>query len=601
MPRHLHLLLLLALFFCFGPTAHAQSCTPPPSGMVGWWPGDGNSNDIIGGNNGTLFGGVSFGPGEVGQAFSFDGSTGYVNAFDTGNLDFTGPLTLNAWIKLTTLSYQYIVSKPTTLCSGALSNYQLLISSPPGNVDFALGDGTNVYELFSNTPLSVGIWYHIAAVYDGNNMIIYINGAQDAVLTIGPKTLYTNPGEPVVIGAANSCSFYGLTGFIDEVQIFDHALVASEIQAIYNAGIAGTCKSLSELSVSARMDIYRAGGYNDLSDGVGPAVYTIQAGTVPTITFSGITGAWACAPSAPLYSPDGTTGPGCVAPAGGLNINPIGPFSGYASTDFGGALTGVFLSDSLSTSAPPSLRFYMNDSSKGGIQTNFTSLSPLIGQVFFVGDGLTGTGAGSPQVFQVPPTATHLYLGYLDSCNGTSPAPSCFNTNKGSVSPTVSASCGFSISPTSAPFGAAGGSGEIVVTTLLPPSSCPFSVTAGASWIHPQAKLCPRGGVIPCAPFSPPLASYSVDRNTTPSQRTGTLTVAGQMVTITQSAAGTCTYSINPTGQTFSENAGRGSVAVASQAGCSWSAVVSESCGYGKTAVACFSIPPASTWKYASR
>ena len=26
----------------------AQTCTPPPSGLVSWWPGDGNADDIAG-------------------------------------------------------------------------------------------------------------------------------------------------------------------------------------------------------------------------------------------------------------------------------------------------------------------------------------------------------------------------------------------------------------------------------------------------------------------------------------------------------------------------------------------------------------------------
>ena len=32
------------------------SCFPPPPGLVGWWPGDGNTSDIIGTNNGALQG-----------------------------------------------------------------------------------------------------------------------------------------------------------------------------------------------------------------------------------------------------------------------------------------------------------------------------------------------------------------------------------------------------------------------------------------------------------------------------------------------------------------------------------------------------------------
>jgi hypothetical protein len=111
-------------------------------------------------------------------------------------------------------------------------------------------------------------------------------------------------------------------------------------------------------------------------------------------------------------------------------MNPVGTFSGYESTDFTGALVGMFLEDALPPAAPASLRFYDTDDSQGGIPTDFKILSPLIGQVFFIGDGLTGTGIGSIQSFRVPPAATHLYLGYVDSCNG-GQVPSCYSDNLG--------------------------------------------------------------------------------------------------------------------------------------------------------------------------
>jgi hypothetical protein len=63
----------------------AQVCTPPPSGIVAWWPGDGNANDIIGGNNGTMEGTARFAPGKVGLAFSLNGAEG-VNAVNLGDV-----------------------------------------------------------------------------------------------------------------------------------------------------------------------------------------------------------------------------------------------------------------------------------------------------------------------------------------------------------------------------------------------------------------------------------------------------------------------------------------------------------------------------------
>ncbi len=185
------------------------------------------------------------------------------------------------------------------------------------------------------------------------------------------------------------------------------------------------------LFVSAKMDLFRAGGYDDGSDGIAPLVFSFPAAAGRIMTFPSVGGAWSCSPSVPEFGADGTL-TGCFQP-GGQNINdPGGPFSGSHLTDFEGALAGVFLEDTLPGSPPPALRFYVNDASEGGTQTDFKALSPLIGQVFFIGDGLTNTGIGSVQSFRVPSSATHLYLGYIDSCNG-GPIPGCYSDNRGTL------------------------------------------------------------------------------------------------------------------------------------------------------------------------
>jgi hypothetical protein len=52
---------------------NAQVCVPLPSGIVSWWPGDGNPNDIVGGNNGTLsHGAMATATREVERAFLHD-------------------------------------------------------------------------------------------------------------------------------------------------------------------------------------------------------------------------------------------------------------------------------------------------------------------------------------------------------------------------------------------------------------------------------------------------------------------------------------------------------------------------------------------------
>src|SRR5438477_340163 len=58
--------------FTTGVAEAAQSCTPPPSGMVGWWPGDGNADDIQGSNSGTLKSGEPLAAVKSEQAISCD-------------------------------------------------------------------------------------------------------------------------------------------------------------------------------------------------------------------------------------------------------------------------------------------------------------------------------------------------------------------------------------------------------------------------------------------------------------------------------------------------------------------------------------------------
>jgi hypothetical protein len=63
---------LLATSLIAGPAA--AQCTPPPPGLVSWWPAEGDATDVTGGNNGTLGGATTFAAGMVGQAFKFGGA-----------------------------------------------------------------------------------------------------------------------------------------------------------------------------------------------------------------------------------------------------------------------------------------------------------------------------------------------------------------------------------------------------------------------------------------------------------------------------------------------------------------------------------------------
>ena len=89
---------LILLLMCVSSLpGYAQTCVQPPSGLVSWWPGDGNANDIADGNNGTLMGGATFASGKVGQAFLLDGINAFVDAGNASNLHVSaGDFTVDA-------------------------------------------------------------------------------------------------------------------------------------------------------------------------------------------------------------------------------------------------------------------------------------------------------------------------------------------------------------------------------------------------------------------------------------------------------------------------------------------------------------------------
>jgi hypothetical protein len=78
------------------------------------------------------------------------------------------------------------------------------------------------------------------------------------------------------------------------------------------------------------------------------------------------------------------------------------------------ALIGVFLNDQEPDLSPAPTPL---DFSAAALGTHFSTLSPGLRQVFFIGDGLTGNGSGAVQQFIAPPGATRLFLGAVDLHN----------------------------------------------------------------------------------------------------------------------------------------------------------------------------------------
>jgi hypothetical protein len=212
----------------------SPSCATPPAGLVGWWPGEGNAVDIAGTNNGTLLNGATFSPGEVGSAFSLDGVSAVVEVPDSPTLSMApgSALTVELWAyRTTTNSLAHLLGKRIG-CTESI-NYQMAWDSSGLNFGANAGNGVG-----TGIPLPLRTWTHLAATFEAGTYSFYING--QLVATSTNMTLGQTNDAPLEIGQSGTCELFG--GLLDEVSIYNRALSASEIAAIYSAGSAGKCR-----------------------------------------------------------------------------------------------------------------------------------------------------------------------------------------------------------------------------------------------------------------------------------------------------------------------------------------------------------------------
>ncbi len=230
----------------------APNCVLPPTGMVSWWPGDGNAADIVGGHDGTPRNGATFASGLVGEAISLDGADDFVEIADSPSFTLSS-ITIDAWVKANNVTgtLHPVVTKYNSSPSGLNGASWSLLGATNGDLVFAVYQSLSVYRAVQSNEvaLTTGAWQHIAATFDGSTQAIriYVNGTELPSTLVAGSTAVTmaDSAASVDIGTLINArgELNGLwDGLADEVEIFDRALSASEIQVIYQAGSAGKCR-----------------------------------------------------------------------------------------------------------------------------------------------------------------------------------------------------------------------------------------------------------------------------------------------------------------------------------------------------------------------
>jgi hypothetical protein len=244
LPLSYLLLTFLTLLVTNVATAQVPSYVPT-NGLVGYWPFNGNANDESGnGNNGTVNGATLAADrfGNVNSAYSFAGVPERIDIGTNLNPNFsigtpTSSWSVSSWINRN--NFNGVI---------AFSDYNSIAgNNNPGendmtfitlNVDQSLAyasfrtNGEDVYVSGGN--ISSDQWHQIAYTVNNGILKLFVDGNEVAQTFFDSNfNFYESPFYRIGAAMWNG-NYGGGTGIIDDIGIFNRALTADEVLALYN-------------------------------------------------------------------------------------------------------------------------------------------------------------------------------------------------------------------------------------------------------------------------------------------------------------------------------------------------------------------------------
>jgi hypothetical protein len=188
------------------------TCLAPPSGLVSWWPGDSNENDIAGGNNPSAVNAVTLVPGEVLDGLTF-GDQGYIHISQSPTLE-NQQFTWLAWARPDGPGpnpTNIMINQDIDCCDASVS---MGWRASDQRFTFLVGN-TQTETLASADTFPSGTFYLVAGTYDGSTFNLYVDGVLEASLSESKTVAYSSRGWEIGSGTPFRRIHIRLAGLLD--------------------------------------------------------------------------------------------------------------------------------------------------------------------------------------------------------------------------------------------------------------------------------------------------------------------------------------------------------------------------------------------------
>ncbi len=246
----------------------------PTSGLLGYWPFDGNANDLSGNNNNGIVSSASLTTdrfGNIDKAYYFNGINGLISVPNSPTVDIpdNSSFSLSFWLKTApNVGYATILAKHDpgfwNGYSAGVNNFNTGYCTSQGHLLTYVASGAQ-QDACTDNPIANDTtnWYHVTSVYNAatNQIKLYINATLQS--DIGQRSGSTSNSEDLLFGglpipASSSFNIYSsyFKGKLDDIRIYNRTLNAIEVIDLYNEVNPAVSNIANTKNISSKIALF---------------------------------------------------------------------------------------------------------------------------------------------------------------------------------------------------------------------------------------------------------------------------------------------------------------------------------------------------------